>query len=269
MCISENRTLQNWGGKKSPYQPRVPALNNHQIKSEVHTSTGCENTKQRQPRTGQRATHVPDPCVWAGGERRAQRPEGASTEHGWRGRGIPGKPLAAAEVRVAPCPPGRGWFGASCSTGEQGQALWANPRWGWGAAWCPEPLLSDATPRPPCSLVGVSRSLGAAAWPCQRGALRGGCEFATRGWGGTGPPACHTPAPAPRGGDSRTHAGDGHLGLASRIVLCGPEPPSPPAVVTSPSDRGDAETKLQVSTAAALSAGWGTASLLAAIKSEP
>lgn len=52
--------------KKKPLY-RVPAFNNHQIKSELHTSTRRENIRQGQPLNGKQATHVPDICLWAVG----------------------------------------------------------------------------------------------------------------------------------------------------------------------------------------------------------
>lgn len=85
---------------------------------------------------------------------------GTFTEHS-RG-GIPGKLLAAAEVHVAPRPPTHtGWCGASCSMGEHGQALWADPRWGCGLPCAPNPGSPGTRPvsqMPPSlsSLASVS-----------------------------------------------------------------------------------------------------------------
>ena len=95
--------------KKKPLY-RVPAFNNHQIKSEFHTSTRRENIRKAQPLNGKRATHVPDICLWAvgcaglflGAGRRA---------HKHRQGEIPGKQLAVLEGCRAPRLPGGGWPG--------------------------------------------------------------------------------------------------------------------------------------------------------------
>lgn len=144
------KTMQE---KKSPSQPCVPALNNHQIKSEVQTSTGRENIRKCQPRTGEWATHVPDICV-----RACSRGWWALSQN--TAGGIPGKLLAAAEVRMAPhrLPARTGWYGASCSMGEHGQALWADPRWGCGLLCAPNPGSPGTRPvsRTPPSLSSLA-----------------------------------------------------------------------------------------------------------------
>lgn len=204
LCISENGTLQNWAGKKSPYQPRVPALNNHQIKPEVHTSTGCENAEKCHPgHTGARRLRVG--C----GRAAAQRLEG-----------LPRIAAGAGGSRENISLPQRfAWLPArrvEAGLGLPAPGFVGKPKVGLGGCLVPR----TSALRRAVWWVSAARSEQLPG-PASGGRYE---EAASLPEGGGEAPPLEPAALQPRrpgGGDSGTRAGAGHLGLASRVVLCG------------------------------------------------